>query len=117
MSSISSSTGCRMFRVSHHLHVPSVEDEKKSVPVFDWIQSARWTGSRWDLSGGENRVGIPPVRVSQIHTWPDCKPDKIWFGSFGLYSTQTAIEGGFRVSSGRAGFSTSQMYDSKVASG
>ena len=33
MSSISSSTGCFMFRVSHHLQVPSVEEEKKSVPV------------------------------------------------------------------------------------
>lgn len=29
-----------MFRVSHHLQVPSVDEEKKSVPVFDWIHSA-----------------------------------------------------------------------------
>jgi hypothetical protein len=32
---MSSSTGSDNFRVSHHFTVPSVDEEKKSVPVFD----------------------------------------------------------------------------------
>ena len=109
---MSSSSGWSSFLASHHLIKPSVEPEKKSFPVLDCIQRAEWTGSRCETSLFEAITGTPPLRVSQMQTCPDFKPERISCASFGLYSTQTEGAGGRRIISGLLGLIEFQTYES-----
>lgn len=51
----SSSIGCLIFLISHHLIVPSVDAEKNSVLVLDWIQSVWFVGFLSRIVGGNGR--------------------------------------------------------------
>ncbi len=84
---------------------PSVEAEKHSVPVLDWIQMVLYAGSRWLCSMGVSSTGCEPFRVSQYATWPLYWPPSNTWESLGLYSRETRGETGFRVISALLGFS------------
>lgn len=51
----SSSVGCLIFLISHHLIVPSVDAEKNSVLVLEWIQSVWFAGFLSRIVGENGR--------------------------------------------------------------
>lgn len=51
----SSSVGCLIFLISHHLIAPSVDAEKNSLLVLDWIQSVWFAGFLLRVVGKNGR--------------------------------------------------------------
>lgn len=64
-----------------------------------------WLNRRWDICTGPS-----PIRMSQLHTWPDISPLISIDGSRGLNSTIINGDNDFRHITGVFGFSTTQNY-------